>query len=269
MWHPQSFYCRCYGSLPILGSILILYFSWKANFLIIALLASLNLLGSLFWIPETLSSDQRSTFSFSRILRDYSQMIKSFPYMAGNLICYLLFGSIMVFIANLSLIFIEHLGVSQKIYGFYQATIMGTFASISSIGAWMIGRYGTIKTKNIGLFLVGLGTLLLLLVTFSPTSPSIICSAMIVFTTGATLSSVIYGVEAVNVFPQLRGSATGLSNALRHLLIGGIIGASSFFFSGSISPVVWVIASLSAIIFFLVFRLKNHTTPEESPSLAV
>lgn len=254
---------------PILGSILILYFSWKANFLIIALLASLNLLGSLFWIPETLSSDQRSTFSFSRILRDYSQMIKSFPYMAGNLICYLLFGSIMVFIANLSLIFIEHLGVSQKIYGFYQATIMGTFASISSIGAWMIGRYGTIKTKNIGLFLVGLGTLLLLLVTFSPTSPSIICSAMIVFTTGATLSSVIYGVEAVNVFPQLRGSATGLSNALRHLLIGGIIGASSFFFSGSISPVVWVIASLSAIIFFLVFRLKNHTTPEESPSLAV
>lgn len=253
---------------PILGSVLILYFNWKANFILIALLASVNLLGSLFLVPETLTPEKRSSFSISHILKDYGQMLKSFPYMAGNLICYLLFGSIMVFIANLSLIFIEHLGVSQESYGFYQATIMGTFAGISTLGAWMIGKYGTVKTKHIGLFLVALGTGLLIGVALTKSSPALICGSMVVFTTGATLASMIYGVEAVNVFPHLRGSAAGLSNALRHLLIGGVIGAGSTLFNGSIAPVVSVITSLSLIIFFLVLRLRSRTTHQESQSLA-
>ena len=244
---------------PILGSVLILYFDWQANFSIIAILASLALIGSFFFIPETLLRSAWLTFSHKSILKDYGRMLGSLPYMMGNLICYLLFGGMMVFIANLSLIFIEHLGVSQEAYGFYQAMIMGTFALVSTFSAWMIGRYGTFKTKYIGLFFTFAGTALLFIVKRYNPLPIMICSAMAIFTVGATLSSVIYSVEAVNVFPHMRGIASGLSNVLRHLLIGGIVALSAVIFDGSISPIVELIGPLCGIIFFFVLILQYYT----------
>lgn len=185
-------------------------------------------------------------------------MLISFPYMAGNLICYLLFAGLMVFIANLSLIFIEHLGVSQESYGFYQAMIMGTFAVVSTFGIWMIGQYGPLKTKYTGIFFVFLGTCLLLIVSYYNPLPIMICSAMVVFTIGVTLACTIYSVEAVNIFPNMRGIATGLSNALRYIVIAGVIGVSTLVFNGSILPIVWLISSVFLVILLLVLGLKFY-----------
>lgn len=243
---------------PILGSVLILYFNWKANFLIIAALSTLTLIGSFFFIEETLPRTQWLKFSPQSIVKDYGRMLISFPYMAGVLICYLLFSGLMVFIANLSLIFIEHLGVSQEAYGFYQAMIMGTFALVSTFSIWMIGRHGPLKTKYTGIFFVFLGTCLLLLVSYYNPLPIMICSAMAVFTAGATLASTIYSVEAVNIFPNMRGIAAGLSNALRYIVISMVIGFSTLIFNGSILPIVWLIVVLFLIVLFLALGLKFY-----------
>ena len=151
---------------PLLGSWLILYFNWQANFFVIALLSSLSLLGSIFFVPETLTKSNRIAFSIKEILIGYGRVSISFPYMAGALVCYLLFAGIILFIANLSLIFIEHLGISKSQYGFYQASTMGTFALFSILSVRIIGRHGTENTKYAGLLLAFTGTLLLLTISF-------------------------------------------------------------------------------------------------------
>ena len=96
---------------PIIGSLLTLSFGWRSNFLLIALLATASFCGAHWLIAESLPAKDRLPFSLKRVAMDYKFVATSFPYMAGTTICFLLFASLIVFIANLSLIFIEYLGV--------------------------------------------------------------------------------------------------------------------------------------------------------------
>jgi DHA1 family bicyclomycin/chloramphenicol resistance-like MFS transporter len=243
---------------PLLGSWLILYFDWQANFFVIALLSSLSLLGSLFFVPETLAKSNRLAFSVKQILSGYGKVSISFPYVAGALVCYLLFAGIILFIANLSLIFIEHLGVSKSQYGFYQATTMGTFALFSILSVKIIGKYGTEKTKYSGLLFAFIGTALLFAVALVSTDPILICGAMMVYTIGATLAAPIYGIDSANVFPEMRGIASGMSNALRHVVVAGVVGIGSMIFNGSIQPVALVITTSSIMVLMLAVGLQSR-----------
>ncbi len=242
---------------PMLGSVLILYFEWQYNFFVIAMLATLSLIGDLMLLEETLPLEKRLPFGVN-IIKDYGKMFVSIPYIAGNLVGYLFLGGIIVFIANLSLIFIEHLGVSQEYYGFYQATIMGTFAIVSVISSWMMGKFGTEKTKYMGLLFGAVGSLSLLLVALYNPQPILICATMAIFTIGATLAMVIYCVESVNVFPNLKGVASGLSNALRHISIAAIILLGSRIFNGSILPIALLISGIFIVILFFALILRFH-----------
>ena len=254
---------------PILGSILILYFDWRSNFLVIAILATLSFFASIFLVKETLEPKNRLQFNIPHILLSYKKLLSSLPYMGGTFLSYLAIGGIIMFVANMSLIFIEHLGVSQESYGFYQATIMGTFALISAVSTWMIGKYGRHTTKYVGLVFMVLGTMALYWVAVLNLNPFMICAAMAIFTAGATLACVIYGVEAVSVFPNMKGVAAGLSNALRHIIVAGTVGISALNFDGTITPVMWVTVIACVLILFFAWILRHQknvaTSAPEAP----
>ncbi|RUR06805.1 MFS transporter [Legionella sp. km772] len=235
---------------PLIGSFLNLYYGWQYNFILIACLASCSLLGSFFYIPETLSLEKRISFSIPKVLSNYSRVLKSFPYMAAAFICYLMFAGLILFTANLSLIFIENLGVSKEIYGFYQASAPAAFALFSLLSIWIIGYFGTEKTKWAGIFTVFVGATLFMLTALVNPSPLLICAAMIIFTAGITLAGPIYGTESANVFPEMRGIATGMSNALRHLIVAGMVSVGSYNFNGSIKPVASLILIATAFTIF-------------------
>lgn len=88
-------------------------------------------------------------------------------------------------------------------------------------------------------------------------SPFLICAAMVVFTAGITLAGTIYGMESANVFPKMRGIATGMSNALRHVIVAGIVGVGSYGFNGSIMPVALLIMITSVLTVFLAIALVS------------
>lgn len=188
--------------------------------------------------------------------------------MAGTALCFLLFSCLIVFIANLSLIFIEYLGVSKTYYGFYQTTTMVSFALFSFISIKMISYFGVNTTKKIGLLAAGTGSILLLIAAFTSPEPVFICAAMVVFSAGTTFAGPIYSIEAANTLPQLRGVASGMNNAMRHIIIASIVMIGGSFFDGSIRPVALLIAASTLTVFFLAAALhtdkflKNRTIEE-------
>jgi len=177
--------------------------------------------------------------------------------MAAAFICYFMLAGLILFTANLSLIFIENLGVSKTVYGFYQASAPAAFALFSFLSIWIIGYFGTEKTKWAGIFIVLIGATLFLLTSIISPSPILICTAMIVFTAGITLAGPIYGTESANIFPEMRGIATGMSNALRHVIVAGVVGIGSYSFNGSIKPVAILIVISTAFTVFLAVALVN------------
>lgn len=260
----NTFITAAMAGAPILGSVLNINFGWQANFLVIALLATVSFMGSFYGIPETLAPKDRQPFSVKGILKDYGTVATRFPYMAGTFICYLLFGGLVVFIANLSLIFIEYLGVPKTSYGFYQASITISFALASCISVKIIGRYGMDATKKLGLVTANMGAALLLFIAYVYPDPMLICGAMIIFTIGATFACPIYGIEAMNAVPNMRGIAAGMSNALRHIIIAGIVAMSSLTFDGTVRPVALIIVLSTGVVFALARGLEKRKLLVES-----
>lgn len=254
---------------PILGSYLNIYYGWQFCFGLIALLATLSFIGSFIFIPETLALTNRTRFVMSGVVKNYGTVLTSFPFMAAAFVCYLMFAGLMVFTANLSLIFIESLGVSKSTYGYYQASVPAAFALISLLSIWIVGRFGINKTKFAGMMISILGAIALFLTAliFSH-HPQLICASMIIFTIGITLAAPIYGMESANVFPQMRGIATGMSNALRHMVVAGVVGLGSFSFNGSIMPVAFLILAIAVINMFLARQLTKKETPVAEESFA-
>lgn len=247
------------ASAPIFGSILTIYFGWKSNFLLIAVLSTISFFGSFYFIPETLLLKDRTPFSLKQITKDYKRVTKSFPYMAGTTICFLLFAGLVVFIANLSLIFIEYLGVSRNYYGFYQATAMFSFALFSYVSVKVIGRFGMDITKKIGILAVSCGALALLIIAYIYPDPVLICGCMVVFSAGIAFAGPIYSIEAANALPQLRGVSAGMNNAMRHMIIAGVVAIGSLIFNGSILPVALLIAFTTLGALLLIVALKSQS----------
>ena len=255
------------AAAPIVGSYLNLYYGWQSNFILIAVLATCSFIGSFFFIPETLAKEQRVVFSIPKVMSNYGRVLRSFPYMAAAFICYLMFAGLIVFTANLSLIFIENLGVSKAAYGFYQASAPAAFALFSLLSVWIIAYLGTEKTKRLGIFISLIGTTLFMLTAIIHPTPLLICTTMIIYTAGITLAGPIYGTESANVFPEMRGIATGMSNALRHVIVAGVVGIGSYSFNGSIKPVALLIVMGTAATIFLAVALipnRNSTAQAEN-----
>ncbi len=249
------------AAAPILGSFLNIYFGWQANFLLIAILATCSFSGSLLFIPETLLPQHRPQFSVPMIIKNYRVVLTSFPFMAASFICYLLFSGLIVFVANLSLIFVDYLGIPKASYGFYQASAPAAFALFSFLSIWIIEYFGTAKTKYAGLITALLGALFLMYTSSIQPEPVLICIAMVLFTAGVTLAAPIYGMEAANVYPEMRGIATGMSNALRHVIVAGIVALGSYSFNGSIKPVALLIIASTATTISLALALIKRNKP--------
>lgn len=243
---------------PILGSFLNIYYGWQSTFLLIAALATLSFVGSFIFIEETLSIKNRVPFVLSSIVKNYRLVLGSYPYMAAAIICYLMFAGLIVFTANLSLIFIEYLGISKATYGFYQASAPAAFALFSLISIWIIGRFGINKTKYAGIITSLVGAILLMTTAWIEPNPWLICVSMVVFTAGITLAGPIYGIESANVFPEMRGIATGMSNALRHIIVASIVSLGGFAFNGSIKPVAILIILITFTITILAKSLVTR-----------
>lgn len=248
---------------PIIGNYLNIYHGWHSCFMLIATLASLSFICSMLFIPETLPQEKRIQFAVDKIIVNYGSVLRSYPYMAATFVCYLMFAALVLFTANLSLIFIEYLGVSQSDYGFYQASSPAAFALFSLLSIWIIGRFGIDKTKWAGVIISLLGAMLLMFTTMAEPNPVLICATMIVFTAGITLAAPIYGMQSANVFPEMRGIATGMSNALRHMIVAALVGAGSYAFNGSIKPVAILIILSTIVVVFLAISLMNRNLVHE------
>lgn len=254
---------------PILGSFLNLYYGWHANFLLIASLATVSWVGSYWLIPETLPIEKRLVFSWGQMIKNYVTVLMSFPFMAASFVCYLLFAGLVMYASNLSLIFIEYLGVSKSSYGFYQASAPATFALFSLLSIWIIEYFGTQVTKYLGLIIACVGTAWLMMYAVIEPQPIFICAAMALFTAGITLAVPIYGMEAANVYPEMRGIATGMSNALRHIIVAAVVGIGGFIFDGSIRPVVLLIMGIMIITIPLALTLiaRNKVSLKQAVSI--
>jgi len=248
---------------PMLGNYISLTLGWRANFYLIALLATLSFLSTLTLTKETLSVEKRTSLRLMAVLRNYGSILINLPFMAHTLIWCLMFSMVIVFIANLSLIFVDYLQVPKEIFGYYQTAIMGCFFVGSMSGAYLIKKWGMTSTKITGsvAYLAGIAFLSLLTYLKTP-SPLLLILSMSLASLGSALAMTIYfSFSMTFIADHLKGSAMSMTQCLRLFLSSGLVWLAAKGFDGTTQPMtILALLCVAICLFFyvLLYRRNQH-----------
>lgn len=246
---------------PILGAWLTYHFHWRLNFVTIAIVVLLSLLGTFFFIEESLPEEKRKKFDMTAILKDYIALASSFKFVGYTLMALLPFIGIVVYISNLSLIFINHLNVPADTFAYYQATTMGTFVIFSALSSKLIAAKGIEFTKIAGsLGVLAGGIALLCTALFAPHSAALISLSMSLFAAGGSMVVGIFGMKAMALFPEMKGTSSSMMTAIRQFVAASLVFISEVTFDGSIVPVTMIIVGSVCMLGLWYFWIETvHT----------
>ncbi len=145
---------------PLVGSYLLLWFSWRASFWIIFVLAFIAMIGLILAMPETNPRQVGAPpLSIKQLLKDYGVAFRDrflMRYLMANVA---IFGGLMVYLTSGAFIVIERVGLSEQAFGYSQAVISGAYI----LGAACIQRgykiFGAERVAQAGIVLSVLGAL--------------------------------------------------------------------------------------------------------------
>ena len=233
---------------PIVGAWISEIFDWRANFIVILALAIISFLGTILFLEETLPQNKRRALNIASIGKDYLKLSKSLKFLTYTLISHFPITVIIVYIANLSVILINHLGMDLVTCSYYQATTMGMFIIFSLLSVRLIDKKGVDYTKNIGGILTIIGSILLFTVSqLDKTNVNIIAVSMCFISAGGAMMTGVFGLKTLSVFPDMNGTSMSLTTAIRQLLTTGLVILSEILFDGTIVPVAMIICGYAVV----------------------
>lgn len=237
------------AAAPIVGNYLTIYFNWRANFIFILIIAIISLMGMHYFYNEKqkIMSDEKVKFNLMSILKNYFVLSKNYRFLSLGIIPSLMYASIVVYIASLSLLFVNHMQVPQRLMGYYQGAVMFSFLIFSLISAILLIKINIKNIQKSGLLLITLASLFLLIIAFvAPNKPIIITLLMMLYAAGAAIALGPFITQALNTFPQMIGSASALLGALRLLLSSIALAWVGHLFNGTLLPI-------AAVLFIFAF----------------
>jgi DHA1 family bicyclomycin/chloramphenicol resistance-like MFS transporter len=251
---------------PMLGNWISLHMGWRMNFYLIAVLAIITVVCTAVFTKETLPKEKRNKLNPSSIFKNYGFLLLNFPFMAHSVIWCLMFSVVIVFISNLSLIFVDHLHVAKEVFGYYQASIMAAFFVGSMGAAYLIKKIGMMTTKMIGslFYLLGIFTLGVLSF-FSIDSPQLLITTMTLASFGSALSMTIYFTYSMfYIGENLTGSAMSFTQSFRLLMTSGLVWIAASLFDGSTKPMslLAILSTASCLGLYVMLYIRNqHLAP--------
>lgn len=227
---------------PIVGAFLCEIFDWRANFVVILGLAVISFLGTLLFLEETLPKNKRRTFNLPAISKAYITLSKSLKFICYTVIASAPITIIIIYVANLSVILVNYLGMDLVTCSYYQSTTMGMFIVFALLSAKLISAKGADYTKNLGGIIALIGSIMLFAISqIDKTNVNVIALSMAFISGGGALMIGTFGLKALSVFPDMNGTAMAMMTAIRQLLASGLVILSEVMFDGTIVPVATII----------------------------
>lgn len=248
---------------PIAGGWLGAVGGWQSVFFVTAVLG-MAIWGWIFVaLPETLDPEQARP-RLSDWLRNYGRLLKAPAFLGYTFIFGFVQGCFFAFLAVGATVFERQLGIGEAEFGLWWGLMAITYV----VGAMVSGRLfrtrDLVRVMDASVLLVLIGGTLapVLIIQFGVTMPSVLIPLGIVMVAaGTTTPGALAG--AVNLFPQLAGTASGLSSSVG-IVVGGVFTVlGGMIYDGDYQPVAWLIA-LSAFLTALSWTLVRLTRPRSA-----
>jgi MFS transporter, DHA1 family, multidrug resistance protein len=244
---------------PLIGGQVLLWFDWRAIFLVLAGYGVLALLGALA-LPETLPPEKRHKANPLAMVMGYGALFRSREYLGYVLCGAFYYCGLFAFIAGSPFAYIEYFGVAPEYYGFlFGANIVGMML-VSFVNSRIVVKQGVDRMLRLGCG-IGAASGLVLAVAGLAHIGGIPGIAVPVFFVLAMLSLV--GANSISgalaVFPQRAGAAAALPGALQFgagALTGAVVGWFADGTPGPMAAIIFAAAALALLVNLLLVRRK-------------
>lgn len=233
---------------PILGSILLYWFTWQSHFIVLTLFGLILLLAIHFILFETAPAKGGDALSKIRTLFASSfSFLKHKQFLAYVILASCAFGSMFAYISVASYLVTDALGIDKTYFGYtFAFNVFGLFLS-ASINARIIKHVRIERILGVAMGILFTVASLFLILQFKYLSlPLLLICMFFVFAVGGmTMSNT--QAAAISLFRSQAGSASaifGLIQTGSAALTGTLAG---YFYAGTALPLAIIIAACATI----------------------
>ncbi|WP_445497437.1 Bcr/CflA family multidrug efflux MFS transporter [Photorhabdus sp. SF281] len=200
---------------PILGGMMMIWFTWHAIFWSIAITAVIGVFLVAFFIKETLPKEKRQKFHLRTTLSQFMMLFRQ-----RRVFCYMLasgfsFAGMFSFLSAGPFVYIELNGVSPQKFGYYFALNIVFLFVMTTINSRYVQRFGALRMMYFGLsvqFIMGIWLLLSTALNFGFISLVIGVAAYV-----CGIAMITSNVMAVVLdgYPHMAGTVSSLAGTIR------------------------------------------------------
>lgn len=246
---------------PIIGGNL-LHFGWRSIFAFLLLYG--GILFAAFWhfLPET-SRTIKSDLQIKDSLRHYFEIFKNREYLGYSLPYMIVSGAMIGYYAMTPFIFITHLHISAKIYGFLSLFTVGAYIFGAIINRLVSSFFRAIKIILFGIGLLFLSSVLFLIfaILFSINSWTVLVPISF-FTFAAGLICPSCNAVAMTVMRNKAGTASAILSGTLYLGSAIFSAITTSLSVNSLFPLAFYITTITLIVFFqftlMVVKKERH-----------
>ncbi|XP_076248052.1 putative transporter RBE_0856 [Calliopsis andreniformis] len=194
----------------------------------------------------------RDAFSLKTIMKDYRKLLSTPKFVTLSLMSSLFSAAYMSFIICGPFLYMKTFGLSRTIYALHQGAIFWCFSLISLFAGKTLQKLRAIKCVISGPSVGAIGSLLLVIFSIIvPHSFYSVTLPMVIFSIGCAICQPVIFNASINVFPEIKGTASSTVSFIRAFIMAIFTGLKSYVYNGQAISVLVLV--LSAIVLKLVF----------------
>jgi len=223
---------------PLLGSMLLTYFNWRAIFWFLTIFGVLCLAGVLRYCPETLSREERMRGHVGDVFRGYGRVLTNRCFVAHAMAFGCTSGILFTYLSSASYLFIELFRVPVAGFGLLFATNSIGFYIVSQLNHLLLRRFTSGRLVRGAIWIIIFGAMLLTGCTWTGFGGFPLFFA-ILFICFSSLGIIFPNAAAITMqpFAAEAGSASAVMGIVQYM-IGSIAGSLvGVFQNGTALPV--------------------------------
>ncbi len=251
---------------PIAGGFINKFLGWRASYITVAIISIFSWLALYFGLPET--SKKYSELSIKKVIVDFKILFSNRRFLLSSLIPSISFAGWISFVSCAPFLYMETYNLSTMCYVLHQGIIVSVFSIISLYSGQIIeflGKRNCMVYGMIGALLGGISMFIVSITTEN--SPYLTSMSVMLYSTGAAVSYPVIFSESLEVFPDIRGTASSAIMSVRALICAAFIAVASYFYSGELIDVAMMLliaASLIAIFSIMLLQLLVFAKKEKT-----
>ncbi len=253
---------------PVIGGYVLIWFGWRAIFLVLCLFGTGCLLALALRVPETLPPERRTSLSIPLLLRNYATILRERQSLGCMLTSAFAFACMFTYFAVSPFVFITLFGVADEHYGFlFGLNVIGLMAA-NYLNAYLVLRFGALKMLRVGsLVSATSGMTLFVIIWFGigGLAGVVIPLIVVVGSLGFVGGNAIAG--ALAPFPRLAATTASLFGFGQMMLAGSVGAIAGLLHDGTALPMGIMIAVLSGFGFmFCLLLVRVRDGAEATPA---